>query len=187
MEEAIRQFQQAVRIKPDREDIQNNLGIAYFQRGLIEEAITQYRKALALKPDDAKAHNNLGNALRQEGKENEALSQFESALQLNPQDPSFLINLASLLATASKESLRDGTRAVELAQRANALTRGKNVDAAETLAAALAEAGRFKEAVATAEKARDLAGKLGMKELAERNGQLLEQYRAGKACHETGN
>jgi len=180
LEEAIRQFQQAVRIKPDREDIQNNLGIAYFQRGLIEEAITQYRKALALKPDDAKAHNNLGNALRQEGKENEALSQFESALQLNPQDPSFLINLASLLATASKESLRDGTRAVELAQRANALTRGKNVDAAETLAAALAEAGRFKEAVDAAQTAFMLAKEQSNTGKAQRLQSDLKLYQAGK-------
>jgi len=53
-----------------------------------------------------------------------------------------------------------------------------------TLAAAYAEAGRFGEAVTTAEKARDLALAAGQKETADKNTELLELYRAGQAYHE---
>jgi hypothetical protein len=45
-------------------------------------------------------------------------------------------------------------------------------------------AGRFEEAVRTAEKAIALATAVGQIELAEKNRQLLAVYRAGKAYHE---
>jgi hypothetical protein len=53
-----------------------------------------------------------------------------------------------------------------------------------TLAAAYAEAGRFSEAIATAQKARDLAEAAGQGDVAEKNRQLLELYRSGRAYHE---
>jgi len=53
-----------------------------------------------------------------------------------------------------------------------------------TLAAAYAESGRFPEAVATAEKAEQLATAAGDKNLAGKLQPLLELYRAGKPYHE---
>jgi hypothetical protein len=53
-----------------------------------------------------------------------------------------------------------------------------------TLAAAYAEAGRYPEAVTTAEKAEQLATSARLKKIAEKNRQLLELYRAGKPYHE---
>jgi hypothetical protein len=53
-----------------------------------------------------------------------------------------------------------------------------------TLAAAYAEAGRFPDAVATAQKAQALALAEGDQKLAARNAELLELYRAGQAYHE---
>ena len=53
-----------------------------------------------------------------------------------------------------------------------------------TLAAAYAEAGRFPEAVATAEMACGLATQAGDQALLARNQQLLDLYRAGKPYHE---
>jgi carotenoid cleavage dioxygenase-like enzyme len=49
-----------------------------------------------------------------------------------------------------------------------------------TLAAAYAEAGQFKEASATAQRARDLARAAGQSEVAEKNRQLLELYQSGR-------
>ena len=56
-----------------------------------------------------------------------------------------------------------------------------------TLAAAYAETGKFEEAVRSAEKAIALATAAGQKEVAEKNQELLELYRKGKAYHEKGN
>jgi hypothetical protein len=53
-----------------------------------------------------------------------------------------------------------------------------------TLAAAYAEAQRFPEATATAEKACALARQSGGPELQAKNQQLLELYRNGKPYHE---
>ncbi len=50
--------------------------------------------------------------------------------------------------------------------------------------AAYAEAGRFDDAVATAPKAIDLAKAAGQTDLATRNAELLELYRARKPYHE---
>ena len=56
------------------------------------------------------------------------------------------------MATYREGSLRNGNKAVELARQANTLTGGENPAILHTLAAALAEAGRFTEAVETGEK-----------------------------------
>jgi hypothetical protein len=53
-----------------------------------------------------------------------------------------------------------------------------------TLAAAYAEAGRFGEAVATAQKAHDLALSAGKQEIAAKNQELLELYRSHHPFHE---
>jgi Flp pilus assembly protein TadD len=64
MDEAIRQFQEVLRLKPDFAEVHNNLGNALAEKGQMDEAIRQYREALRLKPDDAFAHDNLARALR---------------------------------------------------------------------------------------------------------------------------
>jgi hypothetical protein len=56
-----------------------------------------------------------------------------------------------------------------------------------SLAAAYAEAGRFAEAVATAQKACSLATAAGDEPLAQKNQQLLEQYRSSRPYHEPFN
>jgi hypothetical protein len=53
-----------------------------------------------------------------------------------------------------------------------------------TLAAANAEAGHFDDAIRFAEQARTVAAKSGQTSVAEKNRQLLELYRAGRAYHD---
>jgi hypothetical protein len=65
------------------------------------------------------------------------------------------------------------------------LTRYQKTIFVGTLAAAYAEAGRFDDAMATAEKAIALAGKNGESALLQKNRELLELYRAHRAYHET--
>jgi len=112
------------------------------------------------------------------------VAQYREALRLNPNLAGALNNLAWILATSSKAEFRDGMRAVQLAERACELTHYGQPLFIGTLAAAYAEAGRFPEAVTTAEKAAQLATNAGLKKVAEKNRQLLELYRAGKPYHE---
>jgi Flp pilus assembly protein TadD len=84
IDEAIRQFQEAIRLKPDYAEAHNNLGAALDKQGQIDEAIRQFQEALRLKPDYAEAHNNLGAALLEQGQIDEAISQFQEAIRLKP-------------------------------------------------------------------------------------------------------
>jgi tetratricopeptide (TPR) repeat protein len=161
----------------------NNLGTVLGQKGRVDEAITQFQRALQIKPDSAKIHYNLGVALSQKGRMDEAITHYQKALEIKPQFAEAQDKLAWLLATCPTASLRNGNKAVELARQANALTAGENPAILHTLAAAYAEAGRFPEAVETAQRALHLAEAQSNTGLA---GQLqfeLKFYQAGTPFH----
>jgi Tfp pilus assembly protein PilF len=184
VDEAIAHYQKAVAIKPDYVMAHNNLGNILLKNGQVEEAITHYQKALAIQPDYAEAHNNLGNALSQKGQLDEAIAHYHRVLVLDTNSTNCLNNLAWLLATASDPRWRNGGEAVRLAERACQLTQYKEATMLGTLAAAYAEAGRFNDAIATAQKAHDLALAHGEKDIAARNEELLALYQSGRAYHQ---
>ncbi len=179
VDEAITHYQRALQIKPDDAKAHNNLGSALFQKGKVDEAIVHYQKALQIEPDDAKAHSNLGNALLQKGNSDEAIVHYQKALQITPDDAEAQNNLAWVLATCPQASLRNGNQAVELARRANQLTGDGNPVVLGTLAAAYAEAGRFPEAVETAQRALQVAGTQSNTALDKALQSQLKLYQAG--------
>jgi tetratricopeptide (TPR) repeat protein len=83
-DEAMSQYQEAIRLKPDDADAHNNLGNVLDKNGQIDEAIDQYQKAIGLEPDDVEAHYNLGVALFNRGQTDEAISQLQEAIRLKP-------------------------------------------------------------------------------------------------------
>jgi tetratricopeptide (TPR) repeat protein len=182
-DKAIVQFRKALEIQPDNAEAHDNLGNALLQKGRVDEAITEYQKALKIKPDYADAHINLGNALFQKGGVGEAITQYQRALEIKPGHPEALNNLAWALATFPQASLRNGNKAVELAQQANQLTGGESPMILHTLAAAYAEAGRFSDAIQSAQKANELAQAAGQQNLARQLNGELKLYEAGLPFH----
>jgi protein O-mannosyl-transferase len=183
VEDAVVQFQKALEINPDDAEAYFNLGNALLQKGNVGEAIANFQKALQINPDDADARNNLGNALLQKGSVAEAIMQFQKALQINPDHLQTLNNLAWVLATSPRASLRDGNKAIELAQRANHLTGDSNPAVLTTLAAAFAEAGKFPEAVETAQHALQVAGAQSNSAQTDAIRSQLRLYQAGIPFH----
>jgi len=179
VDQAITQFQQSLRIEPDDAAAHLNLGNILLQQGRVDEAIGHYQNALQTKPSLATAHYNMGNALRQKGKIGEAIAQYQNALQIDPNDPQVLNILAWLLATCSDVSLRNGSKAVELARQANALSGGSNPIFLRTMAAALAETGQFGGARESEQKAIELARAAGRQDLAAQFSSELKRYEAG--------
>jgi hypothetical protein len=100
------------------------------------------------------------------------------AVALGPQDPHSRNNLAWILATSSDARVRDGAKAVDLAQQAVALSGGREAQFVRTLAAAYAEIGRFADAIAAAQQAAALAGMQGKGRLANDVEEDLALYRA---------
>jgi tetratricopeptide (TPR) repeat protein len=100
-----------------------------------------------------------------------------------PRDnPVLLNNLAWLLATSPRADVRRGPEAVALAERAAEHTRRNEPVLLGTLAAAYAEAGQFDRAVAVAEEAISKAHAANQPDIAQRNQELLDLYRAGQPC-----
>jgi tetratricopeptide (TPR) repeat protein len=181
--EAIAHFQRALQINPDYAEAHVNLGFTLLTMGNMDEAISHFQKALQIKPDYAEAHVNLGIALLKSGNVGEAISHFQKALQIKPDYAEAQNDLAWVLAACPQASLRNGNKAVELALRANQLTDNRNPIFLGTLAAAYAEAGRFPEAVETAQRALQLAGTQSNTGLANAIQSQIKLYQAGVPFH----
>ena len=174
----------ALALKPKWPEAHAALALALTSLGQQQEAAAQYEQAIREKPDDAKLHYLYAVTLAAQGDARLAVDHYRQALALKPDMVEALNNLAWLLAAHPNDALRDGPAAVRLADRACELSEQREPVLLGTLAAAYAEAGRFMEAVKTAEKARDLAAAAGLKDVAAKNAELLELYRSGKPYRE---
>jgi Flp pilus assembly protein TadD len=183
-EPAALHFQAALQYGPGDPETHRRYGLLLAGSGNAQQAIAQFREAIRLQ-SGAEAHYNLATALLQQGERGMAVEEYRESLRLKPNSPASLNDLAWVLAADASDAVRNGAEAVTLAERACQLTQFQQPMFVGTLAAAYAEAGRFDDAIKTAEKAKDLAAAAGLKDLAERNRQLLELYRAGKPFHET--
>jgi protein O-mannosyl-transferase len=177
VDEAIAHYEKAVELRPDYADGHYNLGSALLQEGRIDEAIAHWQKTVSIQPNDAEAHTTLGDALLREGEIGQAIAQYQAALEIAPQSISTLNNLAWALSTCPDASLRNGARAIELAEKADQLSGGKNPTFMRTLAAAYAENGRFNDAIETAQRALQLATAQGNFALADKLEKDLDLYR----------
>jgi protein O-mannosyl-transferase len=182
--EAEPHFQAALKLRPGDADTHAQYGAALAEASRREPAIQHLRTAVRLKPK-AETHLQLAILFRATSDTRAAMEHCRAALALQPDLPPALSNLAWMLATAADQSLRDGPEAVRLAKRACQLTGFQDARMVGTLAAAFAEAGRFDEAVTTAQQAVDLATAAGDVAFAQVNRQLLQLYRAGRPYHET--
>jgi tetratricopeptide (TPR) repeat protein len=182
-DQAMNHFRQAAEILPDFAEARFNMAEVFLARGRLDDAISQYKKALQLRPDLAVADYKLGNIFAQQGREAEAVSHYENALKSQPDLAPACNNLAWLLAASPDAALRNGARAIALAQRADQLAGGKNPVYLGTLAAACAEAGRFGDAVKTIEQALPLAANDAALTRALENQNAL--YKAGRPFRET--
>jgi Flp pilus assembly protein TadD len=182
-QEAEAQFAAALRIKPADVESRKKYAAFLLQQGREREAIAQLAAATRIKPD-LETRMKLAGLLYQRGEAGQAVEQLRGAVLLHSADPLVFNNLAWLLATCADDKVRSGAEAVRYAEEACRLTGYKQAGLLSTLAAAYAEAGRFPEAIRTAETAIQMQDAAGETRFAALNRQLLTLYRAGKPWHE---
>ncbi len=201
--EAIPYFELAIQLDPSVAAPHLGLGRAWAMQGKFTKAVPPLQEALRLQPGDpairdtlqrvlaAQKKQNLDTAdaayrtglkMQMEGNFSGAIRQYEQTLQNDPDYYEARNNLAWLLATCPEARLRDGKRAVELAERVARKTGRENAVVLDTLAAAYAEAGRYPEATETARQseqiqARQRAAPTGIRE-------RIKLYQSGRPYHE---
>jgi len=178
LNEAIEQSQKALQIDPNQAVARSALGLALLQKGRLAEAEAQLRRAVEITPAST-GYSNLGVALLQLGRVKDALANYNRALEMDPDNIEAQNNMAWVLATWPEADIRDGKKAIELAERADFLTEKRNIRISVTLAASYAEAGRFADAIKTARRALDLA-------TAQGNAARVNSIRAQIALYQTG-
>jgi Tfp pilus assembly protein PilF len=118
-----------------------------------------FSRVLEQDSDDIRALRFRADAYLNIGEHDKAIADFEQALPAFEDDQSLLNNYAWVLATSPDDSLRDGTRALELATKAADLTGYETPHILSTLAAAYAETGDFENAKKWSAKSIELSKK----------------------------
>jgi tetratricopeptide (TPR) repeat protein len=142
LDEAIAQYQEALRLKSDIAETHTNLGSAWSKvPERRDDAIAQFREALRLDPNYADAHFYLANALVETGQIPEAIQHYEAALRSDPHLAEASNNLGMILCRIGQP--QDGIRRIEDAIR----MQPDFVQAHFARGAALLQTGRRDEAI----------------------------------------
>lgn len=163
---AISLLQAAVDLRPDNSPAHENLAKALLQKGQVGDALIHYHKLLELQPDNMEVHNIVGTVLIQQGHIREGVEEWQKVLAIQPDNGNAMSNLAWVFATSPDDSLRDGAKAVHLAEEALRISGRRIPIIFRTLAAAYAERGEFSNAIETAQQGVDLANSQGNSGLA---------------------
>jgi len=116
-EEAIQEYQAALRMKPDNAEAHYDLAALLFASDL-PAAIAHYQAAVKAKPEFGAAHANLGTALaRIPSRLPEAIAEYKTAIQLEPGLAVTHFDLANTLGQMpdrSPEAIPEYRKAIEL-------------------------------------------------------------------------
>jgi rhomboid protease GluP len=181
-DEAIHEFQEAIRLSGGDDYARLQLGLAYELKGDPNSAQPIFESVLGENPQTdegrellAGNETTLGDLYSEQKHYGEAITLYRQALLLDPDLPEAQNNLAWLFATCDDLKLRDPKEALEHAERAVALTQWKDPNSIDTLAEAHFVNGEFQQAVEIQRKA--IALEPGNKELQEH----MERYRRAAA------
>jgi len=101
-EDAIKCYDEALKINPEDAFAWNNKGIALDNLGRYDEAIACYDEALKINPEDAFAWYNKGIALKRLERFDEAIKCYDEALKIDPEDADTWYNKGLILGDLGK-------------------------------------------------------------------------------------
>jgi Flp pilus assembly protein TadD len=98
-QEAMKSFNQAVKIKPDYADAHYNLGVTYGALGRSKDEIEKYKLAIKIRPDYVKAYYNLGVSYKDLGRYQDAIEAYKQAIKIKPEYAEAHLNLGAVYYT----------------------------------------------------------------------------------------
>lgn len=163
LEVALGYFKRVAKAKSREPDSMNNVGRVLEQMGRLNEAGGYYMAAIKLDSGHVLARQNLGRLCIIIGRDDLAVPEFEALIRLQSEDPTGYFQLARILAGSPKSALRNGDRAVTLAERGCDLEPKPTSSGREILAAAFAAVGRTDDSFRALAEAADLAQHSGQR------------------------
>jgi tetratricopeptide (TPR) repeat protein len=181
-DKAIADYDAAIKLDPKLAPAYSNRGLSWLAKGDHDKALSDLNTAIRLDPRLLDAYNNRGFVWRAKREAQRAIADFSQVIKLDPKFADAYDSLALIYATSANPRVRNGRRAVELAQQACELTGWKNAYYLNTLAAAHAEAGNYSQAAEWQAKALAMKtfSRAGEAAALER----LKLYQAGKPFHD---
>lgn len=156
---------------------------AYFAKKQYPDQIATLTRLLEVDPDNTNAYVSRAYAYMTLGQYQPALDDYRSASKRAPEDSDTANDLSWFLSTCPQAKLRDGKRALALANYACQHTGWDEPQCIDTLAAAYAELGSFDEAIVWEQRAIELADPSN-KDFQQQLQQRLELYRKGQPYRE---
>lgn len=178
--EAVECFSELVKRQDAPAEVHYDLASVLLMQKKYDEAIKELARTLELNPDYPHAPSAMAVALMSAGKVDEAIACFNKYLRLNDNSVELHYNLAVALTMQKKyeEAIKHFTRVIELdPKNAGALNGLARV--LDSLAITYADAGRFDDAKATAEKALNFARTAEQTALAREIEGRLQLYKKG--------
>ncbi len=186
-DKAVEDYDACIRLDPTYAVAFHERAVAYQSRREYAKAIGDYTRCIQLNAD-AETYASRGTAHRCQGDYSKAVDDYRHAMRLDPKCHYAFQFFADLLATCADSKWRDGDRAVGYAWEACELTDWKDPFTLDTLAAAYAEQGNFREAVKWEKKALDFSDSpskiLFTESTREEFRSNLKLFEAGKTLHD---
>jgi tetratricopeptide (TPR) repeat protein len=186
LDDALLHFEKAIAANPRLPKVYYNAAVVLVQKGRSREAVDLLQKTLQLDPGNTEARIELGVAWSQTGRMDLAIGAWEKALESEPDNPNAAYDLAWVCATFPDDAIRDGRKAVRLAEHALQLSGEKDPRFYRLLAAAYAENHQFDKAIETAQRGSELAVKQGNYAAANKLESNIDLYRRNIPLRDTG-
>lgn len=165
-DEALEHLAAAQRLGPDVPECNHALGLALGDRNDWPAAIALLDRAVRGRPASGRYHGSLAMALLETGRPDPARQEAREAVRRDPGWLDWCYRTAWGLATGPDPAARDGAKAGRLAAVALLASAPSDPVLLDALAAGMAEAGRFDDAVRYAEIAARRADQAGRADLA---------------------
>ncbi len=180
-QQAIESFSAAIKFEPNNVDARLGLADALRRSGQLEASLSEYERISTIDPGSVKARFGHAAALIRLKRYQEARDRLAEAMDRYPGEPAFARVAARLFAAAPDNRVRDGRRALAIAQ-ALVNQRPRTMELAETMAMASAEAGQYGDAVRWQREAIEAAERTGRSDMMKRLAGNLELYQTGRPC-----
>jgi len=177
---SIHHYRKGLEIDPRDAIAWHHLAEQHLHLGQQDSAIACYIAGLKWNPNRRGAHLKLARLLIENGRPDYAVAVLRDGAKRTPGELDMIRYLAEVLATHPDDQIRNGMEAVKLAQGLTDASNGSDPIVLMTLATALAETGRFDQAVDIAGTALTIANKRQDERLIEELTVRLDQFTEGK-------